>query len=289
MKVVTDDRHYKNIADALRSAGAYGDNDKIYPSQMSEAVKAGIMNKYDEGYSDGHLDGVSEGIEQGKQSEQRAFWEELTDNGAKGVYYYTFSENRWTRNNFKPTCNIVPTEADHTFYRHNYGNTAYDLAQQLEDNGVVLDFSNCILGNYAFESAGVSRLPELNMAKGTFTCFVRNCKSLVTIDKIICSDAGDQNFTQTFNNCAVLKNITFEGVIGRSISFSASPLSVASLKSIINCLKDYTGGNEYTYTVTFKSSAFNALEAEGSTAEYNGTACTWAELVGFKKWNLTKA
>lgn len=226
----------------------------------------------------------------GKKAEQTAFWESFTNNGESGVYYYTFSEKRWNKDTFKPTCNIVPTEADHTFYRHNYGKTAYDFAQQLEDNGVVLDLSNCTLGNYTFDGARITRLPELNMAKGTFTCFVRNCIDLATIEKLIVSNDGNQNFTQTFNNCSKLKNIIFEGVIGRSISFPVSPLSVDSLKSIISCMKDYSGTeNEYTYTITFKTSAFNVLESEGATAEYNGTACTWAELIDNKKWNLTLA
>ena len=61
------------------------------------------------------------------------------------------------------------------------------------------------------------------------------------------------------------------------------------MKNIITCLKDYTGSSEYTYTVTFKTSAFNVLESEGATAEYNGIACTWAELIDNKKWNLVKA
>ena len=62
------------------------------------------------------------------------------------------------------------------------------------------------------------------------------------------------------------------------------------MKNIIEHLKDYNGTtNEYKYTVTFKTSAFNVLEAEGATAEYNGTACTWAELIDNLKWNLVKA
>lgn len=228
--------------------------------------------------------------EAGKKAEHSDFWEMFTNNGAKGEYYYSFCENRWTKDNFKPTCDIIPTEADHTFYRHNYGNTPYDLAQHLEDLGVVLDLSNCTIGNYTFESAAISRLPVINNSKGTFTCFFRNCKSLVTIDKIICSDAGDQPFTQTFNTCNVLKNITFEGVIGRSIALSSSPLSVESMKSIILHLVDYAGTDyEFAYTLTLKSSAFEALEKEGATAEYNGEACTWTELVDNKKWNLTLA
>jgi hypothetical protein len=221
--------------------------------------------------------------EAGKKAEQRAFWEVLTDNGAKKSYWYTFCEGEWTKENFKPTCNIVPTEADHMFNYHNRGGKAYDLAQHLEDLGVVLDLSNCTLGNYTFEQAVVSRLPELNMAKGTFTCFVRNCKELVTIDKLIVSDAGNQNFTQTFNACSKLKNITFEGVIGRSIGFSASPLTVASMKNIISHLANYAGtDNELVYTVTFTSACKTALDAEGNTSP-NGN--TWTQYIVDLGWN----
>jgi len=235
---------------------------------------------------DDMVSGVNDVFEAGRQAEQRAFWEVLTQNGEKGVYYYTFSENRWTKENFKPVFNIVPTEADHTFYRHNYGNKAYDFAQQLEDNGAKLDFSNCTVGNYTFESAVISRLPEINNAKGTFTCFVRNCKSLVTIDKIVCSDAGDQPFTQTFNVCNALKNITFEGVIGRSISFPTSPLTVGSMKNIISCLKDYSSEDSFTYTLTLKDSCKTALEADTETVEFNGQSYTYFELITAKGWNL---
>lgn len=93
-----------------------------------------------------------------------------------------------------------------------------------------------------------------------------------------------------FFDSRALEDITITGVIPVSISFQHSPLSVASLKNVITVLKDFNGtSNEYKYTVTFKTSSFNVLEAEGATAEYNGVACTWAELIGFKKWNLTKA
>ena len=237
-------------------------------------------------------DNVPKVYEAGKKAEQRNFWKVLTNNGAKQSYYYTFSERLWTKDNFKPTCNIVPTEAERTFYYHNRGGVAYDLAQQLEDCGVKLDMSNNTTGSYTFCYAVLTRIPEIDQRKSIFTCMFRQNSSntkLVTIDKIICSSNGDQAFTQTFDGCSKLKNVIFEGVIGRTISFSVSPLSVASMKSIISCLKDYTGSSEYSYTITLKSSAFTALEAEGATAEYEGVACTWRELIDNKKWNLTLA
>ena len=251
---------FKEIADAIREKT--GSTELIKPSAF--AAKVGEV------------------YETGKEAERREFWEALTSNGAKEKYYYTFSENKWNGDNFNPTCDIVPTEADHMFYRHNYNGEAYDLAKRFEDNGCRLDFSNCTLGNYTFESAVVSRLPEINNAKGTFTCFVRNCKSLVTIDKIVCSDAGEQNFTQTFNYCRALENITFEGVIGRSISFPNSPLSVASMKNIISTLKNYAGTDyEFTYALTLKSSCWAALDAEGATAPGGINWRTYAENKGW--------
>ena len=97
------------------------------------------------------------------------------------------------------------------------------------------------------------------------------------------------NVKTAFSNTTELKNLTVTGTIGKNFDISDSPLTAESFKSIITALKDFTGANEYSCTLTVKSSAFGKLETEGATAEYNGTPCTWAELIGFKKWNLTKA
>jgi hypothetical protein len=233
--------------------------------------------------------GVNEVYEAGKKAEYSEFWEELTNNGAKQRYFYTFCEKVWNENNFKPTCNIIPTEADHMFYLHNYGNAPYDLALQLEKYGGKLDFSKCTNSGYAFDNAMLTRIPEIDNSKSTFTAMFRQAPGLTrltTIDKVICSDEGDQNFTQTFNYCSALQNITFEGVIGRSISFSSSPLTVDSMKSIISCLKDYSTESPFNYTLTLKDSCKTALESDTETVEFNGATYTYFELITAKGWNL---
>ena len=118
-----------------------------------------------------------------------------------------------------------------------------------------------------------------------------SAKHLKSIELIKLGDNRTSDFNATFNGCSVLEEIRFDGVIPNSIDFSPCPLSVASLKNIIEHLKDYAENtaNHYKYTVTFKTSAFDVLEAEGATAEYNGVACTWVELIDNKKWNLVKA
>jgi hypothetical protein len=120
-------------------------------------------------------------------------------------------------------------------------------------------------------------------------CFAYCYKLKKIADLEIRETAAWTNRTPFFDSRA-LEELNIKGVIAPSVSFQYSPLSVVSLKKVISCLKDYNGTtNEYKYTVTFKTSAFNALETEGATAEYNGVACTWAELIGYKKWNLVKA
>lgn len=263
MKVVTDNKHYNNIAAAIREKTA---TENTYtPADMAS--------------------GVNEVYEAGKKAEQKAFWALLLDNGNRRDYYYAFNGEYWGSENFKPQYNIVPTEADHTFYRHNKNGTPYDLAQHLEELGVVIDMSNCTLGNYTFESANVTRLPVIDNRKGTFTCFIRNCNKLKTVDGIICNDAGDQNFTQTFNACSVLENITFTGVIGRSINFSNSPLSVASVTNILTHLKNYADtANAGTYTVTLSDKSKNAMAAAGTLEELDGK--TYDAYIADKGWNL---
>lgn len=224
--------------------------------------------------------------ETGKKAEQKAFW----DNYHEGQYSY--GGQGWTKDNFYPTRDI--RVYPYGFYYHNWQGTAYDLAERLEECGVKMTLVSSA-PTQGFRMAWLTRLPVLdfsNAAKGEWdrTFYSASGAPLVTIDKIILPPEGTITSTNSvFYGCSKLANITFEGVIDRSISFSACPLTVASMKNIISCLKDYTGSSEYSYTLTLKSSAFSALEAEGATAEYNGASCTWAELADNKKWNLTLA
>jgi hypothetical protein len=133
----------------------------------------------------------------------------------------------------------------------------------------------------------LEEIEDIGMPAGMYYFTFSECSLLHTI--AIVRVKQTTTYTGAFGYCPSLTDVTFEGVIGTNISFSASPLSVASLKSIISCLYDYSGGTEYGTTLTLKASAFAELEAEGATAEYNGVACTWAELIDNKKWNLVKA
>lgn len=103
-------------------------------------------------------------------------------------------------------------------------------------------------------------------AKGTF----ENATRLVTIRKLIVSE---ETPALRFTGCTKLANITFEGVIANSTSFSPCPLTNATVQNIIECLKDLTG--QTTQTLTLKADV--------------GTAVTDAQkaAIAAKNWTLS--
>lgn len=219
--------------------------------------------------------------EAGKKAAHSDFWDAFQNNGKRTDYTQAFSYEGWTNKNFNPKYVIKPTNATQMFYRNQV------LSEEVE--GVInADFSNCTNLTQAFQDFNkITRLGTLDLRKVTVaTNAFAFMSALQKIDKIILDESS---LAFGFTSCISLSDVTIEGVVGNSMSFKTSPLTIGSMKSVISHLKDYSGTeNEYTYTVTFKSSEFSALEAEGATAEYNGVACTWAELIDNKKWNLVK-
>jgi hypothetical protein len=89
------------------------------------------------------------------------------------------------------------------------------------------------------------------------------------------------NYNNTFTQCLKLQEVYIEGTIGRSISFQHSNIDVPSMKRIITALADYSTSNTHTYSVSFKTECWNALEAD-SKAPDGGT---WKDYVLSLGWN----
>ena len=311
-KKVFDDIYMTYIANTIRSYGNPDNEDKTYKTSemaggISDAVSYNRTKSYESGrnsgYNTGYTEGLNEGNTQGynagytegetagKQAEGLAYWKAITVNGTRTVWGYAFSASDYSDIEFvKPV--VITGSAERLFYMY--------LGSKLPRKQDI-DMTNVTKISYGFSyirlqnnTNGLITIPDYGIpALDDYSYTYYNSDIVETIEIVRCHEAT-AFYTSAFNKCNELKNITFEGVIGRDLGMSACPLSVASLKNIITCLKDYTGvtndyGNslEYTYTLTLKSSAFSALEAEGATAEYNGTACTWRELIDNKKWNLT--
>lgn len=226
--------------------------------------------------------------EAGKKAEQDIFWDEFQDYGNRTDYASAF--RYWKAEEITPKYKIAPTAAA--------GQLFYNCSKLKTIDKKMFDLSKATYtptGNssssYAF-CAGCNSLeyfPDIGLQAGYCYWGFDRCFKLKTIEvyRVAENVAFGSGSSGTFYRCDALENITIEGIIGRSIQFTYSPLTPESMKSIITHLKDYAGtSSEYSYTVTFKTSAFEALEAEGETSP-NGN--TWAEYIDDLKWNLTLA
>lgn len=232
--------------------------------------------------------GVNEVFDAGKKSEYDSFWDSANlDN----VSPTSFSGNLWNDETFKPSRDII--WGDNSAQWSFANNRITNLKACLERLGVKLDMSRATAFGYAFATAITEELPEINMsgAKHTgLTSIGGNMPNLIRAE-IVLPSAYPDNPTESnsiFANCSKLQHLTVKGLVDFSWNLSKSPLSVESMKSVISCLKDYAGdtANEHKYTITFKASAFKALEAEGATSPKGNT---WTEYIDDLKWNLVKA
>ena len=262
--VITDDRNYKEIADAIREGT--GKTEAIYPQQMPNEIKSGFSRQYDIGYSqgeaagggnafqEGYAEGVTAGIEQGKQAEYDRFWDVYQDNGNRTNYSYSFSQSGWTDETFKPKYDIriVDMGCNATFQYSQMTN----IAQTLRECEVELDTSDGTYFQQMFQNCKTIELPTIDMRKATAAGYAfQQCTPLVKIEKLIFSETTPTPNTM-FNNCKALADVVFEGVIAQSLNLQWCPLSRDSLTSLVNILSPSA-----TATLTVKKSAVDAAFA----------------------------
>jgi hypothetical protein len=135
------------------------------------------------------------------------FWDNYQNYGDRRNYEFAFSGAGWNDESYNPKYPIIATE------------TAFRM----------------------FDDTNVTDT-KVDINIGTTTgCLFENATKLVTIRKLILAN-GSPNGNSWFSYCYALKNITFEGTIGASISFKeCSKLTNESIQSIIEHLKDLTG------------------------------------------------
>lgn len=259
----------------------------------------------------------------GKKSEYDAFWDAIQCNGERSIYSLVFCNsdaylvaenkyNNWDETTFRPKYPIRPIKCDSAIF---CGLAIDNLKEHCEKYGIIIDFSIATTLNNCYRMIKTRYVPDIDAAKTTtlsssfymadlleespnilngelitsYRSIYNGCKNMRKIPTLWAVNVTD--YTSSFGDCGKLT--TIEDIVGEimpNIDLRWCPLDIPTLKLIITHLKDYSGTDkEYTYTVTFKATAFAELEAEGATAEYNGVACTWAELIDNKKWKLTKA
>lgn len=182
------------------------------------------------------------------------FWDNTQNYGNRESHSYAFAGAGWNDNNFKPKYNMHVTNGQYMF-RY----TAIEhLAEILSSQGVVIDFSAITNTDRMFADGALVHIGECDFTNTTkIASTFANEKALQTIDKITVNESNV--FDTSFVNCIALANVAFDGVIGTSINFQWSPLSVESMKNIIEHLKLFTTPE---CTLTFSESCWAALDAD---------------------------
>lgn len=228
-------------------------------------------------------------FEAGRKSEYDEFWDLFQENGKRTDYSNTFWKG-FTNVNFKPKYSMSPTVAANMFWGSKIKG---DLEQILEDSGITLDFSKATDIRYLFSQAQFTVVPELdftsvNTSNSAYYQAVFGWNNTIeTVRKVILPSDGSMGFNYWFSSAVKLKNIVFEGVIGRDVDFSACPLSVESMINIITHLAEYRDTeNCLKYTVKFSDSCWEALEnSEYDVRDYFAQGDSWRGGCDYIGWN----
>ena len=213
----------------------------------------------------------------GKQAEHDRHWNYVP---YEGFLISIFSGPAWNDETFRPRPGVIkPTYCGNMFTRC----FITDLKGRLEECGTTIDFSKATTIGPLVEGSTITRLPEIDTRScSTLGNFLYN-SNLVSVDKIIMKEEGNQHIsTLGFKLSKSLTHCIFEGKLGScSLDFSDCPLNIESLKSIISCLRDYSGTTkEFKYTLTLSSGCWEALENDSSSP----IGGTWADYVESLGW-----
>jgi hypothetical protein len=253
---------YTNACDTLREK-----------TGTTEPIKSGdLVSKIDDVRKAGEKNGLA------------MFWNGVSANGTRENYYYAFFYWDMCTGILNCPITIQPKSANYMFQRVAGG---ADLVEAEKNGGVKFDFSMCTSLDNTFRD---SNFLKVGVVDGTsadaldtlFFCSLRTSSYIQWVEKLIVKET--HTFSNTFRYNVALKHIIFEGTIGTSLDLKESSLlDVESAKSIINCLKNYSGtDSEYAYTVSLSGDVWTALNADSTPPSGN----TWQDYVYSLGWNV---
>ena len=268
----------------------------LYDDAFEEGRVKGEEEGYQEGYDVGKSDGRDEGFEAGKtegyaegkevgiaegaQNEWSTFWDGYQTYGTRKTYGNSFA-NAWTDRMFKPKYDLIFGRYSERVFQYTQ---ITDLADKLEALGIAFDTSSVENCSFFFQGSCIKHIPTVDIRNAINIAYMFGSDAKVeTIDKLIVSETTPFVAT-TFNTANSLKNITFEGVIGTSIDFQWSPLTAASIESVITHLSDTATGKTATFNLSAVNTAFETAEglADGSSSQ------VWLDLVATKpNWTIS--
>ena len=224
-KYVIDETTLRDIADEIREQT--GLQEEIAPVDMPTKIE--LVR--------------SIGYEDGQKAEYDALWDNVKNTSTR---IGEFAGRTWTDARFKPREPLTITgNVNYCFLNTGIQN----LCKCIEDAGVEVKFENISGANQLFRYAPITHLPTIGFSStlSNLEYTFNSCSKLQSIEKIIVGE--NTGYSATFTGCSALEHIIFEGVIGKAISFSDSPLlDDESRQSIIDHLKDLTGATAQTLT-----------------------------------------
>lgn len=219
--------------------------------------------------------------DKGKQDEYDRFWDKFQQDGNRRSYAYGISGMGWTVETFKPKYDLIAK--DSATFMFCTSAIKGNLGEILNDLGIRLDTTGCTAMSYMFRTSQFTVLPTIDCrACSALTYFFANMPYLTTIEKWILPTSKSQNFASAFMSTDKLTDINeIEGTFYKSIDFSSSPLSVATMKRIIGHLENYSGTSS-TNVLTFNTDCWSRLEGDSSAPDGG----TWSEYVQNLGWSI---
>lgn len=287
--------YLKSIADKLREK--CGTTDKINAQDFTDKIdvvysvgqREGYNNGYDDGYNGaydvgywkGYDVGNNDGYARGEEVATIAFWNNFNNNGNRTNCTRAFSETRFDLTTI-PEGLIKPTaDSNMVFYNAEYITIPKNT---IDLSGVPRGTStNCSAYNLFGWCIKLTEVQDLGLPiQYAYYQTYQYCRKLKTIEIIRC----DKNtiFTNTFSNCNELESVTFEGEIGKSISFLQSPnLTEDTLKGIVDHLYDYSTEDPGTNTLTLHATAMKTLK---NILDIHKSGSTYYQTILNKGWNV---
>lgn len=255
----------KAIADKIRA--------RTYSEELLtlDDMANGIDAVYNDGVSEGHANGYVQGLDEGKKDAYDEFWDIFQENGNRVDYYRAFGGVGFNDETYKPKYDMYPKlDASGMFCKSRMSDIYWNGEKEIN-----IDFSQVTTFTQLCASSVFERFKTVDTrAASAIAQIFQNATNLVTIEKLILKSDGSQTFSLAFNWCSKLANITIEGTIGKSADFQHSPLTEASIRSVIGALSRTATGQTLTLKkdakeVAFTESAWAELIAPVSN-QYNG-------------------
>lgn len=212
--------------------------------------------------------GVSVGWEQGRQKQYDEYWDSFQQNGTRKIYSNGFNGSGWTTKTLKPKYLIKPIDTSSTsqygiqmFYRANEEASEYLDFSLIADK---FDFSELKMVTSMFDSCKFTNVvADFSNAEVASLAFAARWYGSVNKAAIKVTEKLTTVTNMFYYNRNLTELILIEGSViacnDLNLQWSTN-LSHDSLISVINALKDYSGGT--THTITIGSTNLAKLTAD---------------------------